>query len=270
MSGLAGPSDDPTAHQPGHLPFVWAHRGASALAPENSLRAFLLAAELGAKGVELDVQLTSDGVPVVVHDPTLWRDGDVLALRQPASGAGQPVRIASCLWSVLVGSPVTHPDGSSEPLARLEEVLETLPATLWVDIELKAGSCYDPRLADVVVGCIGRRPERILVSSFDHVALREVAQRAPELPLSALCDARLVDPRPVLSPIPAPMICINRAFVALSDVERFRADGFEMSVYGQQILLDLEGLLSWPVAGIFLDDPRLAAAPADPSDAATS
>ena len=47
---------------------VWAHRGASAYAPENTLEAFLLAAEQGADGVELDVQLTKDGEMVVVHD----------------------------------------------------------------------------------------------------------------------------------------------------------------------------------------------------------
>ena len=51
------------------------HRGASALAPENTLAAFARALDDGADGVELDVQLARDGVPVVIHDPTLWRTG---------------------------------------------------------------------------------------------------------------------------------------------------------------------------------------------------
>jgi glycerophosphoryl diester phosphodiesterase len=256
------PSDEPTSHQPGRLPFVWAHRGASALAPENSLRAFLLAVELGARGVELDVQLSADGVPVVIHDPALWRDGASLRLHRPPGGSATRLGIADCRWSDLAGVPIVHPDGSTEPLARLEEVFAALPDTLWIDVEAKAGACYDPRLADVLVGCIRQRPDRVLVSSFDHVVLREVAQRRPELPLSALCDARLVDARPVLAAIPAPMICMNRAFVTASDVERFGAQGIAVSVYGQQILYDLEDLLTWPVAGIFLDDPRLATAAA--------
>ena len=55
---------------------VWAHRGASGYAPENTLEAFLLAAEQGADGVELDVQLTKDGEMVVVHDEEIDRVSD--------------------------------------------------------------------------------------------------------------------------------------------------------------------------------------------------
>src|SRR5258706_14363654 len=63
-------------------PLIIGHRGASALAPENTLAAFKRALEDGAAGVELDVRLASDGVPVVIHDPTLRRTGlreDVVA-----------------------------------------------------------------------------------------------------------------------------------------------------------------------------------------------
>ena len=51
---------------------VWAHRGASGYAPENTLEAFKLAVEMGADGVELDVQLTKDNQIVVIHDE--WID----------------------------------------------------------------------------------------------------------------------------------------------------------------------------------------------------
>ena len=54
-------------------PLVWAHRGASGYAPENTLPAFKLAAEMGAAGVELDVQLTKDNVIVVCHDEKIDR-----------------------------------------------------------------------------------------------------------------------------------------------------------------------------------------------------
>ena len=55
---------------------VWAHRGASAYAPENTLEAFRLAAEQKADGVELDVQLSKDGELVVIHDETIDRVSD--------------------------------------------------------------------------------------------------------------------------------------------------------------------------------------------------
>ena len=55
---------------------VWAHRGASGYAPENTLEAFQKAVEMGADGVELDVQLTKDGELVVIHDETVDRTSD--------------------------------------------------------------------------------------------------------------------------------------------------------------------------------------------------
>ena len=57
-------------------PLVIAHRGASGLAPENTLAAFRLAAALGAEGVEMDVQLTADGQAVVIHDSYVNRTTD--------------------------------------------------------------------------------------------------------------------------------------------------------------------------------------------------
>ena len=52
---------------------VIAHRGASGYAPENTLEAFVLAVSQKVDGIELDVQLTRDGVPVVIHDETIDR-----------------------------------------------------------------------------------------------------------------------------------------------------------------------------------------------------
>ena len=54
-------------------PLVWAHRGASAYAPENTLTSFEKAVNLGADGIELDIQLTRDERIVVIHDETLER-----------------------------------------------------------------------------------------------------------------------------------------------------------------------------------------------------
>ncbi len=79
--------------------FVFAHRGASALAPENSMEAFLLAAELGAGGLELDVQLTADGLPVVLHDQFFWVHNGVHYLRRDPKEPGMTKRwVAECLY----------------------------------------------------------------------------------------------------------------------------------------------------------------------------
>src|SRR5690349_17677146 len=62
--------------QPATIPLVIAHRGASGLAPENTMAAFRLAVALGADGFELDVQLSADGQPVVIHDVRINRTTD--------------------------------------------------------------------------------------------------------------------------------------------------------------------------------------------------
>jgi glycerophosphoryl diester phosphodiesterase len=82
-------------------PVVVAHRGASSTHPENTLPAFEAAVELGAPAVELDVRLTADGHPVVIHDPDLSRTTDASGLvhelpleRVRAANAGTPDRPA--------------------------------------------------------------------------------------------------------------------------------------------------------------------------------
>ena len=74
-------------------PLVFAHRGGSALAPENTLAAFANGLSLGADGIELDVHLASDGTVMVIHDATVDRTtngrGPLRALRAAASAAAE-------------------------------------------------------------------------------------------------------------------------------------------------------------------------------------
>jgi glycerophosphoryl diester phosphodiesterase len=257
----AGPS--PVRLDDALPPFVWAHRGASDLAPENSLEAFLLAAELGADGVELDVRLTRDGAPVIVHDRWLWTDGARLFCR-PAPELARSLRkltVAELDWPHVKHMPVVHPNGEAAALSRLETVFEALPASVWIDIEIKAGRDYDPRIAGVVCDQLRTRPERALVSSFDHVLLHELGRLAPWVPLLAICHARLVSPSQSLAGIPATMISVDRPFLALEDVLRWREAGLEVSMGALRDRDDILEVLDWPLSGIFVDDPRLALRP---------
>lgn len=243
--------------QAGELPFVWAHRGASALAPENTIAAFVLAGELGAEGIELDVQLDADGIAVVCHEPYLFATPGGLHLRDP--GGGRPVAVAA-LDTATLTSGVVFPDGSRHRLARFEEALEAISPALWLDVELKAGGAYDPRLSEAVAGALVGRSERTLFSSFDHIVLAELAQLAPEIPRAVLCDARLIDPSVVLTPLGAAMLNLRRANCTRRDVTAWRAAGIAVCLYGTEVTFDLAEVCSWPVSGLFLDDPRLEAA----------
>ena len=121
-------------------PLIIAHRGASLIAPENTLAAFALAMESGADGIELDVRLSRDGVPVVIHDATLRRTG----LREEAVARMD----AKQLGEVDAGSWFNraHPKRAREEYARegvptLDQVFRLLrdrDARLYVEMKFGA------------------------------------------------------------------------------------------------------------------------------------
>lgn len=238
--------------------FVFAHRGASALAPENSMEAFLLASELGAGGIELDAQLTADGIPVVLHDPFFWVHNGEHYLRRDPKEPGMTQRwVGDCLYEEFAGQRVIHPNGASAVIPRLEEVLEALSGKLWIDIELKAGAIYDARLVRVVLDALGSRKDKVLLSSFDHKILNEVAQHDPEIDLLAILHARPINLYQLMAQIPAVMASIDRPYMTRDDALRWREDGLVVYMGGADVVDELEELLDWPIAGLFLDDPRL-------------
>jgi len=162
--------DDPQTEARHSTPLVIAHRGASGLAPENTLAAFSLAIALGADGVELDVQMSRDGLPVVIHDTRVNRTtntkGSVsrLTLNQlQRLDAGSwferrlsrrpRVRAMVGRISSEVGAAV--PRYSGEPVPSLEDVLSLLkPAGLErIYIELK-GSPLNHALLESILALV--------------------------------------------------------------------------------------------------------------------
>ena len=140
-------------------PLRLAHRGDWRRAPENSLAALLAGARAPlSDGVEFDVRLSRDGVPVVIHDATLLRV------------QGVDAAVAE------LNADTLHDHG----VPCLEEVLATLPRRAFLDVELKEV----PTPGTVAVLASGRGPElhRAAVSSFDPEALRAMLHLAPGWP----------------------------------------------------------------------------------------
>jgi glycerophosphoryl diester phosphodiesterase len=171
-----------------HRPLIIAHRGASAHAPENTLAAFQKAIDAIADGVELDVRLSEDGVPVVVHDRNLKRL------------AGRSDLVADLTREELAGVDLgsrfnrTHPKRAREEFAgvgvpSLADVLELFAATGVVHIELKIDKRRELKpLVNAVCSMIHDLPAmpRIVVSSFRLTAIAEVKQLLPSVRTSAL------------------------------------------------------------------------------------
>lgn len=153
---------------------IWAHRGASADAPENTMTAFETAHAQGADGIEFDVQRSCDGDPVVIHDATVDRT---------TRGEGAVADMAT-EELVALGIPT------------LVQVLAWLPAGMTANVELKAAPTRDTGLAAEVVQIIDAAGvgDRVWVSSFDHHMLQDVGRLDPTLRLGVLAVAHLWQP----------------------------------------------------------------------------
>lgn len=209
----------------GGRPRLIAHRGESSLAPENTLDAGLRAFRAGADAWELDVQLSRDGVPVVIHDDSLMRTTDV-ARRFPGDARQQGGFLVSDfdrdeLCGLDAGSWFVDPRGGSrsarefgtlgsvEPADRdqyasgsvriptLEEALRMTAELRWlINVELKSFPTRDPRLVETVLAVLDR-PDfqgRFWISSFDHADLAEVVRRRPDWPAAVLSATPLYRP----------------------------------------------------------------------------
>jgi glycerophosphoryl diester phosphodiesterase len=136
-----------------------AHRGDWRRFPENSLAALLAALEIpGCDGLELDVRLSGDGVPVLLHDETLNRVQGVEA------------RVDALSASRLADHGVPT----------LEEILAAVPRRAFLDVELKGR--HGRATVDVLTGGRGPALERAVVSSFEPASLGVVARLAPAWP----------------------------------------------------------------------------------------
>lgn len=126
---------------------VWAHRGASGYAPENTIEAFRMAAQLNADGVELDVQLTKDGELVVIHDERVDRVSDRVGYVKDYT---------------------------------LEELR---PTGMKINIECKTGIFFYPGLEEKMVKLVEdmKMTDRIWCSSFNHESVLKVKQLCPAM-----------------------------------------------------------------------------------------
>ncbi|MCB8965427.1 MAG: glycerophosphodiester phosphodiesterase [Ardenticatenaceae bacterium] len=141
-----------------NTPLIIGHRGASATAPENTLAAFAQAVALGADGVELDVQLSADGWPVVCHD---------FRVDRVTNGTGLVTQMTVAQLHALDA-------GQGEYIPTLDEVFELLGPDMLINVELKSWDWRDKGLETAVADRIQshNRDRQVLVSSFNPLALR--------------------------------------------------------------------------------------------------
>jgi glycerophosphoryl diester phosphodiesterase len=164
-------------------PYFFAHRGASAYAPENTLAAFELAAQQGAPAIEFDVKVTADGHVVIIHDQTVDRTTD---------GSGQVTKMSlAALRELDAGCKAKWhfaPPAAREKIPTLDEVFEAVGKKLFINVELTNYATPFDALVPKVVELVKKHglEKRVMFSSFYPHNLMAAARLLPDVPRGQL------------------------------------------------------------------------------------
>lgn len=236
---------------PRRMPMVVAHRGARREAPENTIPAFRRALELGAGGVEFDVLLTSDKVPIVTHN-------DDLSVLTHYRGYAHATPFAT-VRSLDVGSSFSaSTSGVTMPtLAEALEAMERHDVTTIVEIKGQPGMAASA--AELVGGIVGdfRMRGPLVVSSASIRVLHELARRHPKLARALIirrrafgfAGAAIVAPIEKLSAIHASLTALTPALVA-----RTRRRSGQVHAWTANTADEIDHCVALEVDGIITDD----------------
>ncbi|WP_175618769.1 glycerophosphodiester phosphodiesterase [Oceanobacillus kimchii] len=229
----------------------FAHRGSLSEAPENSLLSFEKALKQGAKGIELDVQLTKDNVLVVCHDHKLTRFNH-----------SSTELIKNMTWEELKRIDISASFGDTYGpvhVPRLENVLELVPEDIYLNIEIKNIPVLYDGIEERVLSCLSyyNRLNRVIISSFDHVALQKIHALNSHIPLGMLFHYRLLDTWKYVqqSNLPIYSIHLNHVFVDQTFVQYCKQAGYHVYPYTVNDMERYEQLISYGVDGVFSNNP---------------
>jgi len=235
-------------------PFIFAHRGASAHAPENTLAAFELALTQNADGIELDVKLSSDGHVVVIHDPTVDRTTG-------AHGRVKDLSLAD-LRALDAGSFFSR-NFIDEKIPTLEEVFDAVGKRTFINVELKNYNSPRDHLVESVCMLVKKfnLQKRVMFSSFIVSNLSIARGLLPGVP------------RGLLAEIGKKGLWKRSFGFVFGDYQALHPCGYDVSPQqvarvhrlGRRVHVwtinqaeHMRILFNWGVDAIFTDDPQLA------------
>ena len=222
---------------------IFAHRGASSEAPENTLSAFELAIAHGADGIEIDVHAVEDEL-YVIHDR--W-------LQRTTSGRGRVKDQTKHIIELLDA-------GQGQRVPTLWQTLQAINGACMLNIELKGIDCVIPVLQhlDRAVTELNFHLEQFILSSFNHHLLFSLKQLRPEIRIGALTASCPLDYAAFAQKLDAFSVhididCLNRAFVYDAHQR-----GLPVFVYTVDEIEDLDEIAAMGVNGVFTNHPSKA------------
>jgi glycerophosphoryl diester phosphodiesterase len=235
-------------------PAIFAHRGASAHAPENTLAAFELALAQNTDGIELDTKLSADGHVVVIHDRTVDRTTGVRGKVKDLSLANLRALDAGSSFADIF---------QNEKIPTLEEVFEALGKRTFINVELTNYTTPRDHLVESVCILVKKfgLQNRIMFSSFFASNLSKAKTYLPEVPQGLLAFGGLLG---------AWARSFGFAFgkyqalhpyitdITHQQVQRVHRLERRIHVWTVNAADDMRRLFNWGVDAIFTDDPQLA------------
>lgn len=228
---------------------IWAHRGDSSRAPENTMASFELALSYGVQGIETDLHLTKDDVLVITHDMMLGRTVD----------GHEWIRELN--WKELSGRDCGswfHRDFRNERPLRLEDFLDwAAPSELLLNLEIKGGFHHYPTMEEKLINCLKnyKLQDRVLISSFNHHSLLKLHRLAPEYSLGVLTASLLVAPQNYVQNLGAQAYHPDYRAVLPEDLQACSRMGIATNCYTVDESSDMERLLEWGVDGLITNRP---------------
>lgn len=227
-----------------------AHRGASALCPENTLAAFARAKADGCAWIEIDAQVLLDGAVIVMHDHDFERTTD---------GSG-PVGMSdlSYVRTLRTRDPVTEAV-TDHPVPLLTEVIEYCAAEmLGLILEIKATWGVDAADAATVAALLPEDPQfPLMVTSFSVTALQTMAELRPDLALGLAALRPPVDPAATRDRLNLTAVHSNAAWTTATDIEAMKAAGLEVAIATINDATEALRFLDMGAHGIMTDNPTL-------------
>lgn len=232
---------------------VQAHRGASAIAPENTVAAFRAAAEQGARWVELDVALLADDTLVVIHDDSVDRT---------TSGKGALGALTSADIATLDAGAWFDGKYAGERLPTLEEAIAALGELgLSANVEIKQHKHHKSldQLVHAVQADIRKRGPKteIMISSFDPEALKAMQALEPDLEMAMLWSRPPEDWAEKLKLIPATTIHMHYKALSIGMLEKTSKNGIKVRAWTCNNPVELVSFWGAGLTGVITDNPKL-------------
>lgn len=218
---------------------VTGHRGAAGLEPENTVRSFRRACDLGVDRVETDVHLTRDGHLVCIHDATVDRT---------TNGSGP---VAEMLFADLRQLDA----GQGERIPTLEEAMAAVRGRAVLQIELKGEGTVLPTLRTLEAA--GLSPTEFLLTCFDASRLEEVRAQRPEWPVSLLFGQPPADAVARARQVGANGISVQFTHLTRAWVEAAHAAGLEIRGWNPDTRAEMEAVLALGIDGLGSNRPDI-------------